>query len=195
MLLRPVSLAAALLSAATAQAQSDDSETLEALLACRDLAPGEARTACLEQELARFAEAVESGRIVVVERRALREQERAGFGLALPGLGALLSRDRGAVAQEEAFEDGSLARYGADGDLEELLGLPVQHVEQIRGKVRVTFANGQVWQQTDDRSIPPISRSRVEAGMTADIERGALGSHHIRLSGYESRRFRAERIR
>jgi len=65
----------------------------------------------------------------------------------------------------------------------------------VRGKLRVTLANGQVWAQTDSTRLPTISDRDVRNGLTAEIESGLMGAHFMSLSSNTRRRFRAERIR
>lgn len=184
-----------------AQDAQSEPETLNRLLACRALSDDAARLACQDEHLAVLAQATESGRIVVVERRALREVERASFGLNLPSvgrLGSILRRNEAdeaaAVAEVETLEDGSTATYDASGALESLVGVPVSDVSLRNGMLRVTLSNGQVWDQTDSTRLPRISSRALRDGVRADIETGVLGAHFLRLSNHPSRRFRAERV-
>ena len=203
--LRPLAAAFVLLGAgfpALAQEATTDSETLNQLLACRELTDDAARLACQDAQLASLAEATETGRLVVVERSALREVERESFGLNLISVGRLggfLRRSENAEAhaasESETFADGSVATYDDFGQIESLTGLSIQSVDRVRNKLHVTLADGQVWAQTDSTPLPGISRRALQNGLTADIESGALGSHFMRLSAFPSRRFRAERIR
>ena len=188
---------------ALAQDPQSESETLNRLLACRALSDDSARLACQDEHLGALAQATESGRIVVVERRALREVERESFGLNLPSVGRLggllRRRDSGdseatEMAEVETLEDGSTATYNASGSLESLIGVPVSEVTLRNGKLRITLANGQIWAQTDSTRLPRISSRAVRNGLTADIESGLLGAHFMSLSNNERRRFRAERV-
>lgn len=206
MQLKSVMTALALMGAgfpALAQGVETESETLNRLLACRALTDDAARLACQDEHLATLAQAAESGRVVVVERQALRQVERESFGLNLPSVGRLggfLRRPDSADATElaqaetETLEDGSVARYNAEGSLERLTGVPVSEVSMRGGKLRITLANGQVWAQTDSTRLPSISSRTVQNGLTADIETGLLGAHFMSLSNNERRRFRAERV-
>ena len=187
---------------ALAQDVSTDSDTLNQLLACRQLTDDAARLACQDEHLANLADATETGRLVVVERQALREVERESFGLNLNSVGRLggfLRRSENAEAraasERETFADGSVATYDEEGQIESLSGLSVQSVERVRNKLQVTLSDGQVWAQTDSTQLPGVPRRALRDGLTVDIESGALGSHFMRLSAFPSRRFRAERIR
>ncbi len=64
----------------------------------------------------------------------------------------------------------------------------------MRGKLRITLANGKVWAQTDSTRIPTISNRDVRNGLTAEIETGLMGAHFMTLSNNTRRRFRAARI-
>ena len=204
MQLRSLAAAIAMLGASApslAQDAQSEPDTLNRLLACRSLSDDAARLACQDEQLAVLAQATESGRIVVVERRALREVERASFGLNLPSvgrLGGILRRndagEAAAVAEVETLEDGSTATYDASGALESLVGVPVSDVSLRNGMLRVTLGNGQIWAQTDSTRLPRISNRALRDGVTADIETGVLGAHFLRLSNHPSRRFRAERV-
>ena len=185
---------------ALAQDAGTDSETLNQLLACRALSDDAARLACQDEHLASLAQATETGRVVVVERQALREVERESFGFNLPSVGRLgdflrrPEREDVAEAETEVLEDGSTATYNDNGSLDRLAGIPVSNVSMRGGKLRVTLANGQVWAQTDSTRLPRISSRAVREGLTAEIETGLLGAHFMTLSNNERRRFRAERV-
>jgi len=193
--------------AALAQAQDAPSESaaLNALLACQSITDDTQRLACQDEQLAAFAQATQSGQVMVVERRAVQAVARESFGLDLPSISRLTSVfRRGSAPDSQAvaaatevteFEDGSTATYDELGQIEQISGLVVTNVEERQGKLWVTLENGQVWRQTDSALVPRISARRVRNGITASVERGALGSHFMRLSSHSSRRFRAERIR
>jgi len=182
------------------QAQDDPpAPAYQALMACRSVEPEAERMACLERELARFAAAVETGRVVVIEREAVRALERESFGIDMPGIQRLtgLLRRSGSQTSEtdtETLEDGSQIVYRADGGVEEMRAMPVTRVTYDRvGMAMVTLANGQVWVQTDSTNFGRVTRSRIEDGLTADLYPGALGSHFMALS-HHPRRFRARRL-
>lgn len=193
----------ALVGASQAQEQPQGG-AVDALLSCRAIEQAEARLACQDSRLAELAQALDSGRVVLVEREAVRSVERESFGLSLPSiasLGSFFSRDgddaQGAAsAQAEAetiAEDGSVTVYDGSGALDEIRSLPVQRVTTDRyDKVTVYLENGQVWRQTDSEFVG--YRSRHLDGLTATIDRGAIGSYFMELS-HNGRRFRAERLR
>lgn len=190
----------ALAAPAVMAAQSEPpAPAYEALMACRNVQAESERLACLDRELAAFADAVEARRVVVIERDAVRALERESFGIEMPGIQRLtgLLRRGGAEPggpETETLADGSQVVYRADGGVEEMRALPVTAVRYDRtGKVIVTLANGQVWIQTDLTTFGRVSRSRIEDGLTADLFPGALGSNFMALS-HHPRRFRARRL-
>lgn len=190
--------AAAASSAAGAQAgDGTDSATIQALLACREIAEPAARTACLETRLDEFATALDEGRLVVVERTRLREVERESFGVSLPGVSSLASLFGGSggatgTPSVEALPGGGEAVYDESGRLDALRAIPVERIDTARdGKMIVTLANGQVWYQIDTVTAR-VPRSRRE-GLTASIRAGAIGSHFMEFS-YPGRAFRVRRI-
>lgn len=190
--------AALTVSPALARQDEPPSPAYAALIACRAVQAEPERFACLERELARFAEAVDTGRVVVIEREAVRALERESYGITMPGVQRLTSllRRGGAgdgEAETETLEDGSQIVYRADGGVDEMRALPVAEVSYDHaGKAVVTLANGQVWVQTDSTSFGRVTRSRLEEGLTADLLPGAMGSHFMTLS-HHPRRFRVRR--
>lgn len=190
----------ALSAPAALAAQSEPpAPAYEALMACRSVEVEAERLACLDRELANFAEAVEARRVVVIERDAVRALERESFGIEMPGiqrLTGLLRRGGSEPAgpETETLADGSQIVYRADGGVEEMRSLPVTAVRYDRaGMAIVTLANGQVWIQTDSTSFGRVTRARLESGLTADLFPGALGSNFMALS-HHPRRFRTRRL-
>jgi len=191
---------------------------VEALFACQQVADTAARAACFDAAVSDFKTALDGGEIAIIERRAVREVERDGFGLSLPSLSGIQQVfrrdgvDEGeqtaqaesevqarrspelAEPEVETFEDGSRAEYRDDGRLDRISGAPVASVRDTRDGIVVTLENGQVWRQTDGTRVLPVRRRHLEAGLTAEIERGMLGSYFMTLS-HDGRRMRAERMR
>ncbi|MGX6647361.1 hypothetical protein ACWCOP_05400 [Maricaulaceae bacterium MS644] len=181
-----------------------DGGAVESLFSCRSIEDPQARLACQDDRLAELSQALDSGRVVLVERDAIRNVERESFGLSLPsiaGLGAFFGRgDNEArvsapvqAETETRAEDGSVTVFDDSGSVDEIRGLAVERVTTDRvGKLTVYLENGQVWRQTDTASVS-VRRSHLD-GLTATISRGALSSYFMTLS-HNSRRFRAERLR
>ena len=199
------------LSPGLAQAQTEgtvQSPTVAALLACREITDQVQRVACLEEQVAAFAEALESGRVYVVEDEQVRDAERESFGFARNSLTSFanaigLGRDRdgedtgGAGEADQpgiSFDDGVTAETDSSGRLSQLSGLTVASVTRNRlGRITIRLENGQVWRQTDDTTVLRVRDRHIEAGLTAEIQSGVLGAYFMRLS-HSPRRFRAERV-
>ena len=179
---------------------------VEAMLACRDIEDDARRADCLDDTVSAFADALERGDITVVERRAVREIERDGFGLGLLSLSGLQgafnpgradrsdSPSPGSEPIRETLPDGAVAEYNTAGELDQISNAPVAAVRDTRDGIIVTLESGQVWRQTDAARILPVRPRHLEAGLTAEIRRGTLGSFFMTLS-HDGRRMRAERVR
>lgn len=197
-----VALALIGIGGAAASAQlAEESETIDALIACREIASPDEKLACFERGADALATAMETGRVVVVESRTDRSVERESFGLpleSLASLGGLFGRgDDGARPEagpvEEVEQDGSVTVYDRSGRLDEMRGVPVERVAANRvGQLTVYLGDGQVWRQTDSASVRPIGE-RQRDGLTATVSRGAFSSYFMTLS-HDTQRFRAERI-
>lgn len=176
-----------------------DSATVQALLACRDIAEPQPRATCMETRLNEFAAALDEGRLVVVESGRIRAVERDSFGISLPSMAALsdiFSRSEGGrnAPESETLEDGTTVVYRAGGGVEEMRAVPVRSVETDPfGKVLVTLDNGQVWVQTDDTRVRRV-RGRHMDGLTADIRSGLFGATSMELS-HSGPSFKVERLR
>lgn len=206
--------AAALAGPSPASAQSGP---LDAALACRDIDDDAARLACQDAALADLSDAVEAGRIRVVAARlggdrpapgaqagsasTAEAETETGSGpvSAIASLGGLFRRDDDgeqaqSAAREEALEDGSVAVYDRDGEIDEVRGLPVARVSADRfDRLTVYLQNGQVWRQTSTDFVSPPDEDEF-ASLTAEIDSGLFGSYFMELS-HNGRRFRAERVR
>lgn len=202
--LSPLALAAALLAgpAATAQEAGRDVAELQAMTACRAIAEPQARAACYDASVAAFSEAVSSGELAIIERRAVREVEREGFGLTVPGLDGLrqIFASNGGDGERpdpepSVMENGAVAEYAADGRLEAIRGAPVSSVEENRqGRLVIELQSGETWVQTQTERILPVRERHIEAGLTAEIESGAFGSFFMTLSHSPYDRFRVQRV-
>jgi hypothetical protein len=181
---------------------------VDAMTACRAIADAAERAACYDASVGAFTEALESGELALVERRAVREVEREGFGLPLPsleGIASVFSRsggradDTAQAAREpsvETLEDGATAEYDRSGRLGAVRGAPVRSVEyNNRGRMVIELENGQVWLQTDSDRVMTVRDRHFERGLTAEIERGLLGSFSMKLSHSPRDAFSVERIR
>lgn len=159
-----------ILLCATPLALAEDPATTDAVYACAEEADDLARLACYDAAVGRLQAAEEAGEIATITREDVEEAEKDSFGLAIPSFSLPgLSRDD-------------------DERLEEITEEVTAVDETPFGKLIVTLANGQVWEQTDSVRVS----GRDQRSGTATIERGAIGSYWLRLG--DARRFRAKRI-
>lgn len=139
-----------------------DDTSLNAILACRNIADPQARLACFDANAKSLAGAEESHAIVVLDRAQVRKTRRSVFGFNIPDLGLF-----GAKTPGEEAEDRELDAIVRDARLDQ------------DGRWLITLDNGAVWRQTDDQviALPPRSGSKIV------IRRAALGSFFLRVDG------------
>jgi hypothetical protein len=131
---------------------------LKSLTDCRAVTDSVARLACFDQAAAALDAAERSGDVVVLDRAQVRTAKREAFGLKLPSFD-LFDRDEQQRTVEVDRVESTVASAG-------------------RGQAGwvVTLANGQVWRQTDGKSL-----YRVRQGDKVEIRRGTLGSYFLRV--------------
>lgn len=180
------------------QASAQDREpppVLEALFACQSIEMAEERHTCLADRTRDLETAVQSGDMLVVQRRVVTEAQRQSFGNPMAmasGLASLFSRQN-REPETVIEEDGVEVVRDASGEIESLNNMAVDRVDTDRvGSLLVYLENGQVWRQTDNERVRRPSRD--DAGVTASISRGAFSSHWMTISS-SNKRFRAERVR
>lgn len=154
-----------LAAASTTQAPAAQPQTqpqapqLRALLQCRAVIEAEARLRCYDAAAAAFAQATNSGAVVVMDQQAIRKARRSIFGLPMPDLPFL-----GGGGDEESSEIKASIRSAQNFDY---------------GKWRITLDDGAVWETTQ-----PDTRSRQpRAGDSVTIRKGSLGSYRISWPG------------
>ncbi len=144
---------------------------LKALADCRQVAEAGARLACYDAAAARLDEAERTGEVVVLDREQVRTAKRDAFGFSIPSF-RLFDRDERQRTEEVDTVTSTVASAGKDGF----------------GKWSVTLANGQLWKQTDSKTI-----LRARRGDKVELRRGLLGSFFMRIGGQPG--VRAERLR
>jgi hypothetical protein len=170
---RPIALIAAAISLAVLPALAEDVSTSD-VYACKDIAADADRLACYDAAVGRLKAAEEAGEVKTFTRKEVEEVKRDSFGFSIPSLPKL------------AFGSKDGSGNSASEDLTEVT-FPVKSVSGSRGALIVTLENGQVWQQTDSKSISPLKKKE------ARIYQAALGSYKMKLDGGLA--FRVERIR
>lgn len=172
--MRALLLTTLILSGATGAAAQQTPQSAAAsdrVLACRSIADAGERLACYDAAAAAFAQAQESGQVVVMDVEDVREARRGLFGLNL--------------------QLPSLAIFGAGDDSEQITerDYVIRSVRQAAdGDWIFTMEDETVWMQNDGN----LSR-RPRAGDTAHVTRRALGSYSMNVNG--ARAIWVERIR
>lgn len=142
------------------------------VLACRSIADATQRLACFDQAVGAFAEARDTGDVVVVNREQVLETRRGLFGFNLPSIPSIFTGGSGPEEEEEVREQTftiASVREGSTGWIFEMEG-------------------GAVWRQTEGR----LTR-RPRPGDTARITRRALGSYSMNVN--DARAIWVERVR
>jgi hypothetical protein len=141
------------LSASMARAQESSPPQFEQLLACRAIADREARLDCLERATTALSEAVAERRIVMVDQAAAQAAKRKHFGAARPR----------ATSVAEVPELSRVETKLTSASVNE------------QGAWIFRLADGGVWVQTDDYSLPGSPRN----GEKVVVRRGTLGSFRL----------------
>lgn len=154
-----MALVAALLAGGGAAAQGEGS-ALGGFKACASISDGTKRLACYDSALA-AADSEAASR--------LAEQRRA----------AELAAAKAAEEARARKEQERLAAFGADTakanneSVKEISASIAELSEGLSGFV-VTLDNGQVWRQTEARTLPP-----VRVGDTVSIRKGMIGGYRM----------------
>jgi len=157
------------LSAGAAGAAEPAHPALSGLNKCAEVADVGPRAACYDAALAALSQAVQSGEVVIVQRKEAQAAQQSVFGLNLPAL--------------TIFD-----RSGKDSaPLASVVGEAKQVYHDHAGKWTVVLTDGAVWRQIDDE---PILRA-PRAGSQIEIRKAALGSFFMKVDG--QRAVRAKR--
>lgn len=144
-------------------------ETLQRLLACRQIASAEARLRCFDREAGAFDQARSQGEVVVVDRATARETRRQLFGFQAPALPQLFGG-----REEPAIEAVETTLAGA--------------VRGAEGKWLFRLSDGAEWRQIDSEPVT----FRNTAGQPVRIRRAALGSYLLTVGGSRAVRVRRQ---
>lgn len=163
--LATLSLAAMLALSPSAVAQkkanrADPGPVFEGMLQCRTISEDAARLACFDRQVAAFADAQQTGEVIVAERRVVEQARESAFGLAVG--------------------DSTLLR-GPDGEPLKSLSSKITDLRTLPGSGRVVISleNGSRWEQTD----PPSFIFSPRSGQMLVIDRGALGGYRAKIEG------------
>lgn len=167
---------------------------LERLAACRAMAQDAARLACFDAVSEDLVVRLEAGDLVTIDRASLAEAERRSFGLPAAGRPWVPAFAGGGAAAPAPAPGGGNERRDEAGRLVALEAVPVMAARRLEsGRLEVALSNGQVSRQTDSTRVRTVSPRRIEAGLTASVTPGALGSFFLRLDDFAPA-FRAERV-
>jgi hypothetical protein len=141
------------------------------LLECKSLTDPAARLACYDQQVSALDTARQNGDIVIADKEQVRKARRGLFGFAAP-LGKIFGM--GGNNADKADDDNRLETT-------------VAAVRRSRdGTLKLEFAEGGTWEQTDRSGFPLTPR----VGNKAVITRGALGAYFISVDGMAGIKFR-----
>lgn len=134
---------------------------LSGLNKCAAVADSGLRAACYDAALSALTLAVQSGDVVIVQRKEAQAAQRSAFGLNLPAL--------------TIFD-----RSGKDSaPLESVIGEAKRAYRDQFDKWVVVLTDGAVWRQIDSEAISPAPR----AGSQIEIRKAALGSYFMKIDG------------
>jgi hypothetical protein len=163
--LATMSIAALVALSPSANAQknsvrADPGPVFEGMLQCRTLTEDTARLACFDQQVAAFADAQQTGEVIVAERRVVEQARKSAFGLAV-GESTLLR--------------------GPDGEPLKSLSSKITDLRTLPGSGRavISLENGSRWEQTD----PPSFIFSPRTGQMLVIDRGAMGGYRAKIEG------------
>lgn len=130
--------------------------------ACAGISTDADRLACYDTAVGRLKAAEDAGEVTTITRSEVEQVKRDSFGFSIPSLPSL-----------------ALRKSGSDGDkdLDEVTAAVSSVSRDGAGRWRVRLENGQVWVQTDDKSV------RAKNVKEARIYSASLGSYKMKLDG------------
>ena len=137
---------------------------LSGLNKCAEVADSGPRAACYDAALSALSLAVQSGEVVIVQRKEARAVQRSVFGLSLPALNIFDTSGKDSAPLVNVT--GEAKRANRD---------PF-------GKWIVVLTDGAVWRQIDNETILRAPR----AGSQIEIRKAALGSYFMKVDGQRS---------
>jgi hypothetical protein len=137
---------------------------LSGLNKCAEVADSGPRAACYDAALSALSLAVQSGEVVIVQRKEAQAAQRSVFGLNLPGLNIFDMRGKDSAP------------------LVNVIGEAKRAYPDPFGKWIVVLTDGAVWRQIDSE---PILRA-PRAGSQIEIQKAAFGSYFLKVDGQRS---------
>ena len=167
-------IVAALLLTPVAFGQTEDPVSTQVVYDCASIADDTERLACYDNAVGRLKAAEDAGEVTTISRAEVETVQREAFGFSLPSLPRI-----------------AMPKLGGDddGEIKEItFGVDSIRESRVNG-LTVTLENGQIWQQTDSRSVTYSKRKGVEE---ATIKQAAFGSFMMKLDGGTA--FRVKRV-
>jgi hypothetical protein len=137
---------------------------LSGLNKCAEVADSGPRAACYDAALSALNLAVQSGEVVIVQRKEARAVQQSVFGLNLPAL----------TIFDTSGKDSA--------PLVSVIGEAKRAYRDQSDKWIVVLTDGAVWRQIDSESIVRAPR----AGSQIEIRKAALGSYFMKVDGQRS---------
>lgn len=129
--------------------------------ACAGISTDAERLACYDAAVGRLKAAEDSGEVTTITRSEVEQVKRDSFGFSIPSLPSLALRKSGSGDKELDEVTAAVNSVSRDG----------------AGRWRIRLENGQVWVQTDDKSV------RAKNVKEARIYSALLGSYKMKLDG------------
>jgi len=145
---------------ARAQSVRDSAETLDALIACRAIAPDSARLACFDTAAGTIARARESGDLLALDRGKVIERKRQQFGLADAGQNPLGGGDADRATRVTELQTTITAAKPAS-----------------YARFALQLANGMVWETIEPLSLQP------RPGTAITIRQAGFGGFKASITG------------
>ena len=144
-------------------------ESMDRLVACRQIAAADARLACYDAAVSRFEDAQRQGDVVVVDRSQVNQARRQLFGFQLPSVTLF---DQGERPENIEAIETTLVRAGQSGE----------------GRWLFTLADESVWRQVDTERVTFRNRQ----GEEVRVRRAALGSYLMTVGNSRAVRVRRQ---
>lgn len=150
--------------AAADERKPSESEYLQALRSCQQIAEGSARLACYDAAVGRVVAATEEGEVRIVDREDVERTRRRLFGFSLPDIG-IFGGGKGEDEEDEelAMLESTITSARRNGD----------------DWVFTIAEGGAVWQIQN----PPMRLAGLRTGDKVVLKKAALGSYFIRVNG------------
>lgn len=145
----------------------DQSKAIDALIACRRIAPPTERLACVDREIDRLTTQIDAGTVAVVDKAQVERRRREQFGLAARG-------------------DALFANQPGGGEVKEVKSTLASASTDTYGKWVFVLQDGSRWHQIDDYPIGGEPR----VGTPVVVTRAALNSFKMSVGGRAAIRVR-----